>query len=202
MTQRCLAQASCTSLPYTLVIVETGTDYFDEEADVYIYERDRTNATKSINRGLRACNTDYVVLLTNDTFVGDGWLEALVECFETKADCGLATLATTQLGHTQRDEISEGIWFSVAMMRRQDNYFDERFVNSWDDTDLIMRHYLAGQKMYRTYKVLAEHEPGKTHYADPAHTKNFDKNMALFKDKYSDYRDLPIYRVFTEGIVL
>ena len=159
LTAKCLESAKQTSLDHETIIVETCTDYFKDSCDVHIYEKEKTTATKSINRGLRAANKKYVVLLTNDVILSPGWLECLLDCFTKHPDCGLSTLATTQFNHVKQDKISEGIWFSVAMFKHQDAYFDENFVNSWDDTDFIMRHYLKGLKMYRNYNCVVDHTP-------------------------------------------
>jgi len=200
MTERCLKSAE-TDIEHELIIVETETDYFKDHCDIHIYEKNRTNATKSINRGFRVASGDKVVLLTNDVVLEQNWLKCLLDCFD-KEDCGLATLATSQLGHKKEDKIEEGIWFSVAMMPRMDNYFDEGYVNSWDDSDLIMRTYLSGNKMYRNFNSIVEHEPGKTMYKQKDHSKNFCNNRDYFKNKYKDCKDHRMYKILTEGWVI
>jgi len=203
LTLRCLELARrLTKLPFELVIVETETEYLEDYADIYIHEEKRTTATKSINRGFSVCSGDYVVLLTNDVLVSDLWLEKLLECFKGKSDCGIATLGTTQLKHSKHDEIKEGIWFSLAMFKKQDEYFDERFVNSWDDTDFIMRQYIQGKKMYRNYGCIVEHDPGQTQYDKKDHMINYRKNMNLFKEKYKEYKDTDMYKLLIEGWVI
>lgn len=202
LTLRCLERAKrCTSVEYKTVIVETETDYLEDYADVYIHEPKRTTATKSINRGFEASSGDYIVLLTNDVLVSDGWLECLVDCFKID-DCGIATLATTQFGHKKHDEISEGIWFSLAMFPRQTYYFDEEFVNSWDDTDFIMRQYIKWKKSYRNYNCVVEHNPGQTQYQNKKHMDNYMKNRELFIRKYQSFKDMDIYKTLIDGWVI
>lgn len=202
MTARCLESAQKTQQDFELVIVETESRYFQDSADIHIYEKKKTNATKSINRGFKVASGDYVVLLTNDVVLDDRWLECLLDCFNSKHDCGLATLATTQLGHAQKDEISEGVWFSVAMMQKEYALFDESYVNSWDDTDLIMKMYLKGFKMYRNFNCVVDHLVGQTQYADTLHRVNFEKNRRNFMNKYSDYKNNRMYKILTEGVIL
>lgn len=189
-----------TNLPFEMVIVETETEYFEDYADVYIHEERKTTDVQSFNRGFKASSGDYICLLTNDVLVNDGWLECLLECF-TKDDCGISTLATDQFGHEKHEEISEGIWFSVAMFPKQKTYFDELYINSWNDTDFIMRTYLSGKKSYRNYNCVVHHEIGATQYNDPKHWDNYHKNMALFKSRYRDCGH-PIYELLTNGRVL
>lgn len=201
MTIKCIEAAKKTNVPRETIIVETGTNYLSDYADLHLYEKNRTNATSSINRGFGLCSGDYICLLTNDVIVDEGWLEALLKCFEIY-DCGLATLATTQLLHNREDKIKEGIWFSLAMIPRKYAHFSEEFTNSWDDTDLIMRVYLDGKKMYRNYSVVVEHNAGQTHYQDPSHTNNFENNRAKFIDKYKQYKDMEIFKILTMGYIL
>lgn len=193
---------SKTSIDFEFVIVETDTKYLSNYADIYIHEKNITNATKSINRGFKNCSGDYVVLLTNDVFVDSNWLECLIDCFDKKEDCGLSTLASTQFNHTQEDIIDEGIWFSVAMIPKKYAFFDESYVDSWDDSDIIMNVYKDGLKMYRNYNCVVKHDPGKTQYSKPSHNDNFHKNRKYFMDKWKDKGDKRMYRVLTEGAYL
>lgn len=192
---------SCTSVPFNLIIVETCSNYLNEYADTYIYERKKTNATKSINKGFFCCDSPKTVLLTNDVGVREGWLEALLECFDRKSDCGVSTLASTQFNHTQCDKIEEGIWGSVFMIPTEWAQFDNNYVNSWDDSDLWMQVYARGYKMYRNFSCVVEHYPGQTHYQDPQHQVNYDRNCAYFTDKWKDSK-LPLYQILTKGYVV
>ena len=138
-TIECLEAAkSKTKLPFETVIVETETNYFGEWADIHIVEKTKSSSTKSINRGFRCASGEMVVLLTNDVIVDEGWLEHLLDCFKI-SDCGLATLATNQFRHEKRNQISEGIWFSLAAIPKEQAWFDESYDGPWDDSDLIIR---------------------------------------------------------------
>lgn len=202
MTIQCIEKMRTkTKLPFELVIVETNTEYLmSEYADVHIMDK-KDSCTKSCNRGFEACTGDYVCFMSNDVYVDDNWLECLCDCFAKKEDCGIATLATTQFNHEKHDEISEGVWFSVALFPKQDKYFDENYVNSWDDTDFIMRTYLGGKKMYRNFNCVVDHLVGQTHYASPSHYDNFRKNGDLFKSKYK-YCMHPMYEKLISGVVI
>lgn len=202
MTMSCINKAKkLTGVDFETVIVETKSNFLNDEADLYLWEREITNATKSINRGFKIATGDFIVLLTNDVMVSDNWLEALLEPFDKKEDCGLTTLATTQFNHHQADKIEEGIWFSVACFKKQDKYFDEGYVNSWDDTDFIMRHYLQGLKMYRNYACVVDHLIGQTQYEKKDHQDNFWKNRFRFIDKYKTCGN-PMYDRLIGGEVI
>lgn len=202
LTAQCLELArSKTKLPFELVIVETCTKYLEDYADVYLHEPIKTTDTRSFNNGFDNSSGEYICLLTNDVLVDNNWLECLLECFDKRKDCGIATLATDQFKHKKREEISEGIWFSVAMFTKQEKYFDELYVNSWNDTDFIMRTYLKGLKSYRNYNCVVHHAIGATQYNDENHYKNYQKNMQLFKGKYKDCGH-PIYDILTNGRII
>lgn len=204
MTLNCIKLArQNTAIPFELIIVETCSSYLKELADIYIWERVKTNSTISINNGFQCAKGDFVVLLTNDVMVDKNWLENLLECFEKMPDCGLATLATDQFKHEKKDLISEGIWFSVAMIPKDEAYFDERFLGgSWDDSDIIMRTYLRGKRMYRNFKSVVSHNPGQTHYTNPTHQETFEKNRNYFQLKYRHHTQTPIYEVLTLGLII
>lgn len=187
MTIRCIKKARESKIPFELVIVETKTDYFKDLADVYIWEKEKTTATISINKALKICNKDWVVLLTNDVIVDDGWLEALLECFKIK-DCGCATLGSTQFNHPKENKIEEGNWWSVVLFPQwifgKVGYFDEQFRGVWDDTDLLIRIYKAGFKMYRNFNVIVEH-PKQSHQDNmEQHRENYRYGQELFHNKH------------------
>lgn len=201
-TIECLRAAKTkTKLPFELVIVETGTNFLKEYACVYIHEKNKTNSTISINRGFKCASGDVVVLLTNDVIVDGGWLENLLECFKI-SDCGLATLATNQFMHKKSKYINEGIWFSVAAIPKEQAWFDEEYAGAWDDSDLIMRVYQTGKKMYRNYASVVDHKVGMTLYKDPAHDEKFQRGKALFMKNWADKKDQWIYNVLVTGYVV
>lgn len=197
MTMRCLDLArKHTKIPFELVIVETNSQYLIDEADTYVYEK-ASNPTPEHghNLGFKVASGDFIALLTNDVFVTEGWLESLLSCFRI-TDCGLATVATTQFNHKKEEKIEEGIWFSVAMIPRfifdKVGYYDERFVNSWCDTDLIVRVYKEGYRMYQNFNCVVEHTPGQTVYQKPEFQKNYQDGRKLFYEKHKDC-GLPIF---------
>lgn len=198
MTMKCISLARRhTAIPFDLIIVESGSSYFRGEADVHVYEAQVTTPERSHNRGFRiACEKDFIVLLTNDVFVSDNWIESLIECFSAKPDCGCSTLASTQFGHSRESKIEEGNWWSVACVKREVfetvGFYDERFINSWCDTDLLVRIYKHGWKMYRNFNTVVEHLVGQTIYSKPGFQQNYDAGQALFQQKHESC-GLPIY---------
>lgn len=202
MTVRCLEAAKTkTKVDFETVIVETESKYFRDYADVHIYEKKRSSPTKSMNRGFKCSSGDVVVLLTNDVMVSEGWLECLLDCFKI-SDCGLSTLATTQFQMQKQNTIAEGIWFSVAAIPKEDAWFDESYDGAWDDSDLIMRVYQKGKKMYRNWNCVVEHSPGTTLYAEAAHNTRLSHGKATFQRKWLGHEKDWIYNVLVTGYVI
>jgi glycosyltransferase involved in cell wall biosynthesis len=197
MSVKCIETArQKTKLPYELIIVETGSDYLKDYADIHIYEKTRTDSIKSVNRGLKIAVGDYIVVLTNDVFVNDNWLECLKDCFKIP-DCGISTLASTESKSKQEDKIIEGIWFPLTMTPRwlfdKIGYYDEGYIRYWADTDFILNTYVAGYKMYRNFNCVVEHDPGTTLYNEPDHKASLIFSRNRFNEKYKDCKH-PIFQ--------
>ena len=199
MTQRCVALArGMTRVPFELIIVESGSEYFLDDADIYIHEKKVTTPEIAHNLGFRvACRNNFIVLLTNDTFVTDNWLEALIDTFDKKPDCGFATLGSSHQKHIQQNKIEEGYWFDVAMIRREVfekvGFYDERFNGSFPDTDLLVRAYKEGWKMYRNYNCIVDIASTQTTVGlNPKHAENYTRGRELFRQKH-DGCNLEIY---------
>lgn len=196
MTDKCIYLAKAnTNIDAKWVIVETCSKHYEHEADIYIHEEVKTTPNKSINRGFGAADTEFVIFLANDVFVGEGWIESLLECFEKK-DCGMATLGTTEYGCTKTGEIIERIYFSVCMVRKSDAWFDPAYDNLFDDSDLIMRIYANGKKCYMNLGCIVDHLRHKT-YGPPnlSDPKNI-KQREYFQKKWEAHKDSPIYKLF------
>jgi len=191
MTVKCIQLARAkTKLPFELVIVETESQHLIDYADTYIYESKRVNPAHSHNLGWKIATGDYVGLLTNDVYVDDNWLECLIEPFNKFADCGATTLATTQFQHQQQNLIEEGNWWSIMMSSRkifdEVGYYDEQYFAAFEDTDLLLRIYLAGYKMYRNFNCVVEHLVGATLYREGDHNEKYLAGRVLFNQKWKD----------------
>jgi len=180
-----------TRILFQLIIVETGTCYLEHFADKHIFIPNKTVSTRDINAGFQVADGEYVVLLTNDVYVDDGWIEALLDTFQKKTDCGIATLASTQFNDKKyRGRIEFGVWCSVFMTKneffKKYGYFDEiNFPSVWDDTDFIMRLALNGLQPYKNYGCVVHHKVGMTEYNNPEHEKLFIENGNKFREKYN-----------------
>lgn len=191
-TIRCIELARIkTKVPFELIIVETETNYLEEYADKYIHHPQKTISTMDINSGFIAASGTFVGLLTNDVYVSEGWLEELLDTFKKKADCGIATLASTQFNEVlQPGRIEEWVWCSVFLTKneylKKHNYFDaEMFPAVWDDSDFVTKLCLDGLLPYKNYGCVVHHKIGLTEYRCPEHEKRYIENGKRYNEKYA-----------------
>jgi GT2 family glycosyltransferase len=187
---------SKTRVPFELVIVETSSKHFIGLADVYVYEKERTTPNRSVQRGFDCCKSDFVVFIGNDVFVDDNWLECLLDCF-SKQDCGIATLGNSEHDNEKKDLITEGIYFSVCMVRKKDAWFDNNYTFVFDDTDMIFRIYESGRKSYKNLNCIVQHNPHTTLGEWGGEKEEYERCRAYFVKKWANCSTNPLYRRFS-----
>lgn len=206
MTDCCIKTMLCaTTIPFELIIVETLTDYYKNgEGYKYLNFEERLGYNTEFNRGIDISTGDYIVHMGNDIFVRPGWLEAMLKCFEIP-DCGASTLASSDLKHTPVNRIMEGLYFCIMMLKKEDFKFcDEEFSGVFGDTDLIMRLYESGKRMYRNWNVLIQHlgsQSGGGIENSNEREKIFNESKQKFLDKHCN-SNLLIFRALSEGWIL
>lgn len=199
MTDINLYHAKCSSNRVDeWVIVETCSHYYLDEADTYIYEKNKTSPNKSIDRGFRIASGDFVVFLANDVTVCSKWIEYLLECFE-KEDCGIASLGNNEHKDVESFRIVEDLYFSVCMVRKEDAWFDPYYNKIFDDTDLCFRLHLQGKKFYKNLKGIVKHKPHSTYGKYCGDQEEYIRSKEYFAKKYIQYKDDPLYKKFVNG---
>ena len=149
---------------YQLVVVETGSRYFDPQAggpkdpmlriDNWIYRPSKTTYVEDWNVGADAAEGDYLVHMGNDVIVGKHWDKALLEPFEKYNDCGVSSTSAAEPGRRAIGPqqvgplIVEGM-FAPMMMFDKEWRLDPAYEGGYSDSDLIMRIYDAGKRAYR-----------------------------------------------------
>lgn len=130
-------------------------------------------------------------------FVEDNWLEGLLKCFD-KEDCGIACPLSRQFNMQRVDVIEFGFFGAIWMIKREAliniGGLDERFINSFEDSDYWIRALKAGYNLYMNRNVLVEHLVGYTAYKVEGHKQRYQKNRTLFIDKHKDC-GLEVYEV-------
>lgn len=197
MTDKCIYLAKAnTSIRPQWIITETVSNYYQEEADVYIWEREKVSPNRSFRRCFCQADGDYVIFLSNDVFVGEGWIESMLECFRRYPDCGLASLGNNEHGDTIRDEIIERVYFATAMTRREDMVYDPDYIDLFDDSDMIMRILVSGRKAYKNLNCYVEHLRHKTYGPHDLRSEKSLLQLETFKRKWSQHKEHPAYGLF------
>ena len=196
-TQRCISLLrSKTKHPFELIIVETESQYFIEDADIYVYEKHRTCPNRSVQRGFDCAKSDFVVFVGNDVFVDDNWLECLLECFEHRYDCGIATLGNSEHNDTKQNAFPESIYFSICMVRKRDAWFDDNYRFIFDDTDMIFRIYQSGHKCYKNLNCIVQHKPHSTLGEWGGDREEYERSRQYFAEKWKHCLTHPLYKQF------
>jgi GT2 family glycosyltransferase len=156
--------------------------------DQHIRIKEPMGANAELNQGIEAAQGDFIIYSQNDIFVRPGWLEALQQCFDECADCGIATVASSDLKGKlpypmPADLIVEGA-YGPFMMFRKGWYIDaETFPCQFGDSDLIARIYESGLRSYRNYRVVIEHL-NKATTAGPESDEDFKQARQRFIAKH------------------
>lgn len=199
LTHECIKRMrERTDRPFELVIVETGSREFEKLADKHVYRPERTCLNHDMIAGLAACSStsELVGHTGNDILVDEGWLEALWEPWD-RDDCGASTLASSELGHRRMDRIEEGIYGPIMLFEPEWSY-DPDYPDIFADTDLIMRIYRSGKRMFRNYNSVVRHLNQVTYslaYSTQERAEKWAQAKSLFRAKHGScglaiYRDL------------
>jgi GT2 family glycosyltransferase len=188
-----------TEVPLEWVIVESGSERYENEANIYIHEPERTTPNIAVNKGFKACTGDYVIFFSTDTEVSDKWVEHMLECFKHHSDCGIASLGNSEARDKHKNEIVEGLFFSVCMMKKEDAWLDPEYTCVFDDTDLIFRLHLQGKKFYKNLNGYVHHRPHSTLGDFGGNRTEYLRSLEYFKNKYKKYSDDKWYKKFTNG---
>lgn len=218
---------------FKLIVVETEGEhlkyYHDSDhafhglIDKYIHFDEGGHFVRDVNAGVQACDTEFVVVTGNDVFVRPGWLDAMLEPFRLYDNCGVSTLASSDLPppfSTKMDRIVEGVYGPHICFRRwgpevgtslagtpgrSERLFDPAFKTVFVDTDFIMTLYEEGLRSYRNHRVVIDHL-NKATYNEMYDPEEQERQMAeareLFAAKHERGSHLMMYNILTGGRVV
>jgi GT2 family glycosyltransferase len=138
---------------YELILVDnassdTTADYFRQLASQYPFVRLCLNPKNKgyaggNNDGIRLAAGRYIVLLNNDTLVGPGWLEPMLQRLETTLEIGLLGPVTNSAGNEQRVDLAglnEQNFVEIA------NQYSLAQRDRWFDTEKLGFFCVAGRR--------------------------------------------------------
>ncbi|MBI4349712.1 MAG: glycosyltransferase family 2 protein [Elusimicrobia bacterium] len=132
----------------------------------------------AINRGMESSRGSHVVWLNNDTVVGPGWLERLLETADSDASIAAvgpmtnnmappeqlaAPFSTTRAPRPEEVPFLGGFCFLVKRRwAERAGRLDERFEWGWEDIDYCMRLRHAGGRLVVARNVFVRHAGNRT----------------------------------------
>lgn len=200
------AMKSLTKVPNELVIVETKSKLCESLADKYVHNATTSSYTKDWNHGAEAAEGEYLVHIGNDVIVTEGWLEAMSECFETRKDCGIATVAVHEPGHfigptKPQFGIVESFYGAVMMFWKEWRLDSAAYPDQMSDYDLCMQIYASGLRSYRNNANIAYHMKELTYSGLHGNKvlERFNKGLATFNQRWGDVHYLIKDIIITGG---
>lgn len=176
-----------------LIIVECLANNYERLQSIghdfeYIHFDKPEGLAIEMNAGLNYVNNEYVIVVGNDVILPLEWDEYILEPHDRFDDCGVSTLACSDIHATTQDLITESFW-GPLMCFKKGFTFDPDFTRMFADTDLCMRLYEQGKRSYRNLRCRAVHINKFTQTAmfSPEVTEQqINEGKALFIEKHKD----------------
>jgi GT2 family glycosyltransferase len=193
MVEKCIDHIKTFSKDYELIIVDDCSplhaEYLKEQADTYIrHEGGNKGCAVGWNDGLRVATGEYLVIISDDVFVSEGWLECMENALNLfpNALASMPRVANMPAG-LKPEECRTWIPASCFMLRKECldivGYFDEQFhPYNYEDVDYWTRIYQAKRTVARDYSVSVQHLEGQVIHSfeesDVVDKKNRNKYLA------------------------
>ena len=198
LTEECLASidANTPDGTYRIILVDDGSDPpYDFATDFSVRHNSPRGAVSATNSGLalslQFTDSDYVIVMDNDTRVPDGdttWLERFVAEIEQYPDCGavgattnyanppqhILTVPQTYTGDWEggtKENVAAPWFVSFCVLMRKDvvrqlGLWDERYnPGNWEDTDYAVQMRVAGLSV-RVARSVYIHHKGHSTFSD------------------------------------
>lgn len=207
---------------YELIIVNNGstdgtTEYLNdiknkEDNIKVIHNESNLGFSKGMNIGMKNTNGEYLILLNNDTIVGEGWDYSMVELLKKDERIFAVTPVTNFSGNDSMIKIehnSPQYFFekvkslrthitsnfdtnSLALFcgcfRNSDminiGYLDENYYNGWEDDDLYERILICKKKVVTSTDSIVYHF-GSITVGNNAYSDDNNKNKLYFEKKWN-----------------
>ena len=205
---------------YELIVVNNGStdgtyDYLNEIKSnniIVIHNESNLGFSKGMNIGAKNANGKYLILLNNDTIVGEGWDIELIKTLESNNNIFAVTPITSNCGNKARINIthnspddffkkvtnlqsylvsqfdSDSLALFCGCFRNDDlkniGYLDENFLNGWEDDDLYERILLLNKKVVISTKSVVYHYANIT-VGKNAYSGANNPNKLYFEKKWN-----------------
>lgn len=189
-----------------IIIVDNGSSFgggrLRELADVYIRNKENLGYARAVNQGLKLSGFP-VAVANNDIRVSPNWVDVANEILS------MDHIGTVHFRMTPYDEPFKygesiylsgrerwctGSFFIIARVA----YFDENYLNSYEDWDLQVRARRASFRTVYTTKACYQHLDSFTQkkIVDSEREARNEKNREYFKSKFDEYPEDMYVRMF------
>lgn len=157
--------------------------------DEMIIINDNQSYAKNVNKGLKACTGDYIIICNNDiSFVQPDWLDHLLEPLQEGYD--ISSVRTTDGdGWETEDKITEGDKFGSIFAITKQAYeklgpLDERFKGYFCDLDYRRRAINEGLRVAKNHAGLVEHKGKATYKTTDPDDNEYHEMAEIYRRKW------------------
>ena len=185
-----------------LIIIDgcspVGGGYLRSIADTYIRNKENLGYGKSVNKGLKQSEAQYVAIANNDIRVSANWQEVAQEVLNNKETYSCHFRMTdydtpmefgNKILYTGKERWCHASFFVINTKYFKFMY-DEAYKNTFDDWDYFYMVRKAGLKTAYTDKALFQHIHSATIPYMPKHPEVNERNREYFKTKWGDYPEI------------
>lgn len=172
--EQCLdALERCTDMSRVqFIVIDNGSprenDRLKRLADIYVRKDYPMGYARAVNAGFALADCEWIVVLNNDLFLQEGWLDKMIATYQETPGGVLAPFDyPTPAGPIAFDRH----WYSLILMHRtvqkEVGYFDESMNYRFHDQDYSIRVKSAGFEVMRTPNVNVAHINSATYSKMP-----------------------------------
>lgn len=187
-----------------------GGGYLRSIANIYVKNKENLGYARSVNRGLKLATNKYIAIANNDVRISPNWQEVTEEVFKNP-QCYSCHYRMTdyetpfeygnKIIYEGKERWCHGSFYvintSIAKF-----YYDEEYVNSYDDWDLFFTVRSLGYKQAYTDKAQFQHIHSATISQAPKHDERNKANREYFKIKWGGYAEELFRKEFPKQMVI
>jgi GT2 family glycosyltransferase len=144
----------------TRCLVQLAQHTPKEMYDLIVMQGGDWSYPQKVNAAMTGVRTDYAVVLSNDVFVGPGWLPQLLSDYAAIENCGLLA-PVDDLNHPTLYPTYNENWWACVLVEMWKWWkvgpLDESLPKVYHDQDWSIRCKQAGFEVCRTGNVVVEH---------------------------------------------
>lgn len=194
---------------HEIIIVDNGSTVgggqLREWADLYIRNKTNLGFARAVNQGLRLSGFPAVVA-NNDIRVSPNWAEVTEKILKDDPKAGTIHYRMTLYDEPFRDgthtwETGRERWCTGSFLTiAKEAYYDENYLNSYDDWDLLTSIRKRGLHTIYTTKASYQHLDSFTQkkIVDGERAARNERNREFFKSKHGEYPEDMYIRLYPE----